>query len=287
MDPTLPIQVKDFLSAGLNMKELTCFDMLNNDPDENTYAESACLLSYPHFDPLIEFRGLGENLLPFHKTLWKDFKTSLIEASGSWKTVSLKKYLNDLCNYVDLKLILLIPWIEDSGMLLADNPIKAYEALENFRQEFSKISPDPSVELLLISAGGDPFDESLSRALSVFLNCLRQCSCKRVILTAEGSKGLGLDPELILKNNVELEMPLILRYVNLCKNLLKDRTVYVVSAIPESLLKMVLDCRAYETLSDAYRASRLFLPRGSRTGIVTHASLVASRPDEAKTVERE
>ncbi|MBO3839776.1 MAG: hypothetical protein QXN75_05650 [Thermoproteota archaeon] len=277
IDPTLPVQVKVFLRKSIseNIMELVCFDMFNKDPSENLSFKSACLLSRPHLDPLIEFRGLGENLLPFYPTLWRDFKTNLLDASKSQGVLSLKNYLNDLEKQVDLKLIMLTPWAEDS-ILSTNNLIEAYEILNNFK-EFLTAGLNPFVELLLVSAGGEPFDESLSRALSVFPNCLRDCECDRILLIAEGTEGLGLDPELFLKNISELEMPLILQYVALCKSLLKDKTVHFVSATPEPLLKMMIDCKAYETLLDAYKASRLFLPKGSKTGIITHAPFASVR----------
>jgi len=275
MDPTLPVQVKNFLreNTTVNLRELECFDMLISEPDRGLSKGGACLISYPHLDPLIEFRGLGENLFPFYRELWKDFKTGLLEASKSLGTLGLKEYLKELCNHIDLKLIMLAPWTRGFGVLSTNDPVNAYEALENFRKEYSRVIPGSPVEILLMSAGGDPFDESLSRALSIFLNCLRNYSCDRIILVAEGSNGLGLSLELVLKSNDELEMPLVLQYIRLCKNLLNNKAVYFVSAIPESLLKMMLNCKAYETLLDAYKASRLFLPRGSKVGVVTHASL--------------
>jgi hypothetical protein len=276
LDSTLPAQVKGFLRRNVsgNMVELVGFDMLNKDPSENLSLKSACLLSHPHLDPLIGFRGLGENLIPFYPMLWRDFKTNLSDASKSESTFNLKNYLDDLEKQVDIELIMLAPWTGESGILSVNTLVEAYEALDNFKGELTA-SLSPSVELLLISAGGDPFDESLSRALSIFPNCLRNCDCDRILLVAEGSEGLGLDPELLLKDNSELEMPLILQYITLCKSLLGDKAVHFVSAIPDSLLKIMIDCKAYETLLDAYKASRLFLPKGSKTGVVTHASFAS------------
>jgi len=276
LDSTLPVQVKGFLRRNIsgNMMELVGFDTLNKDPGENLSLKSACLLSHPHLDPLIGFRGLGENLLPFYPMLWRDFKTSLSDASKSQSMLNLRNYLNDLEKQVDIKIVMLTPWAEESGILSANTLVEAYEVLNNFKRGLTA-SLSPSVELLLVSAGGDPFDESLSRALSVFPNCLRNCDCDRILLVAEGSEGLGLDPELLLKDNSELETPLILQYITLCKSLLRDKAVHFVSAIPDSLLKMMIGCKAYETLLDAYKASRLFLTKGSKTGVVTHASFAS------------
>jgi hypothetical protein len=274
VDPTLPVRVKDFLKRNFsgNIKELPRFDTLKHGPDESMFFKSACLLSYPHLDQFMEFRGLGESLLPFHQTLWKEFRRELLEALKSNENVNIKSYLKALCNELNLKLIMLTPWAEGSRILSANSPVEAHEILSGFKKRFSPPNLSPRVEVLLVSAGGDPFDESLSRAMSIFPNCLRGCDFNRVVLVFEGSKGLGLDPELFLKSTGEFEIPLVSHYIELCKTLLKDKTVHVVSAIPESILKTIVECRAYDTLSDAYRASRLFLPKDSKTGVVTYAS---------------
>lgn len=277
MDSTLPNNIKGFLRKNFpeNLKELFCFDMLYSDPVDALSVESAFLLSYPHLDPLIEFRGLGENLMPFNSKLWRDFKTDVSEASKSGRIVNIRDYLKDIDSIIDIKLVMFAPWSEDSHVLLVDSPLEAYESMILFKHGLLSKAPNSKAELLMISAGGDPFDESLSRALCVFPNCLQGCDCDRIVLIAEGSMGLGLDPELVLNynRNIELEMPLILKYISLCRSLLRDKSVHVVSAIPEPLLKTILDSKAYDTLFDAYKASRLFLPRGSRTGVVTNASL--------------
>ncbi|MEM3712568.1 MAG: hypothetical protein QXR97_03415 [Thermoproteota archaeon] len=279
IDSSLPAKVKDFFRGNFhgNMKELPCFDMLDSSPTGTLSIESAYLLSYPHLDLLIEFKGLGENLIPFHSTLWRDFKTDVLEASKSGEIVNLKNYLKDINSLIDLKLIMLAPWAEDPCILLEDNPLGAYEAIASFKQGLLSKAPDSPVELLIISAGGDPFDESLSRALSVFPNFLQGCVCERILLIAEGSMGLGLDTELVLNYNSELEAPLILRYISLCRRFLEGKSVHIVSAIPEPLINMMLDSKAYDTLSDAYKASRLFLPKSSKTGVVTHASFATVR----------
>lgn len=282
MDPTLPNNVKGFFRKNLseNLKELSCFDMLNSNPVDVSSVESALLLSYPHLDPLIEFRGLGENLIPFNSKLWRDFKTDVVEASKSGDIVNIRDYLEDINSLIDLKLIMFAPWSENSHVLIVDNPVEAYEAMKLFKKGLLSKIPNSKAELLMISAGGDPFDESLSRALCVFPNCLQGCDCDRIVLIAEGSMGLGLDPELVLSYNrkIELETPLILRYIDLCRGLLREKLVHTVSAIPDPLLKMILDSKAYDTLFDAYKASRLFLPKGSKTGIVTNASLTILEP---------
>jgi len=272
IDPSLPSGVKDFLTRNnvSGLRELVYFDMLFKEPEETMPVESACLLSYPYFDPVIGFRGLGENLIPFYPTLWKDFKSNVFEAFRSGRKVDLKSYLKDLCNNIDLELVVLAPWVEGSKILLKNNPLEAYEAIESFKKGLTE-NIDSRVEILIVSAGGDPFDESFSRALTIFSSSFRDYSCNRLILVAEGSIGLGLDPELLLGNNSESEMPIIMKYIDFCKSLIKNSNVYVVSAIPESLLKIMIDAKAYDTLLEAYKASRLFLPKGSKTGVITHA----------------
>lgn len=270
MDPTLPHAVKDFLKKNIveNVRELTHFDLLNTDSNTVLQFKSACLLSSPHLDPLIGFRGLGESLFQFHQELWREFKTSFLEASDSGRTIDLKPYLSMLCNDIDLRLITVTPWGSSPQMLSVNSPVEAYEALKNLQPEY--LSTQKPVEVLLVSAGGDPFDESLIRAMTVLPNCLQNTGCDRIILALQGVNGLGLDPVLVSRGN-ELKMPLILRYLKLCKSLLNGKTVHIVSAISEPLLNMVLDCRAHDTLLDAYKASRLFMQKGSKIGVATHA----------------
>lgn len=276
MDPTLPPLVKDFLKKNIveNLRELTHFDLLNKGSDTGLPFKSACLLSSPHPDPLIGFRGLGENLFPFHQELWRDFANRFLEASDSEETIGLKQYLNMLSSNISLKLIMLTPWANGPKLLSVNNPIEAYEALKSLQPEY--LSSQKPVEILLISAGGEPFDESLIRAMSILPNCLKNAGCDRIILALQGVNGLGLDPVLVSRGN-ELKMPLILRYLKLCKSLLNGKTIHIVSAISEPLLNMVLGCRAHDTLLDAYKASRLFLQKGSKIGVVTHASFTILR----------
>lgn len=276
MDPTLPPLVKDFLKKNIveNLKELTHFDLLNTGSNTGLSFKSACLLSSPHPDPLIGFRGLGENLFPFHQELWGEFVNCFLEVSDSEEAIDLKQYLNMLSSDIDLRLIMLAPWGNGPKLLSVNNPVEAYDALKNLQPEY--LSTQKPVEILLISAGGEPFDESLIRAMSILPNCLKNTGCDRIILALQGVNGLGLDPVLISRGN-ELKKPLILRYLKLCKSLLSGKTIHIVSAISEPLLNMVLDCRAHDTLLDAYKASKLFLQKNSKIGVVTHASLAILR----------
>ncbi|MCX8182884.1 MAG: hypothetical protein N3F08_00475 [Crenarchaeota archaeon] len=266
VDPTLP----NFLKEGIagSFRELLSFDLLSPVSTMEDSMQSACLVSCPHPDPLIGFRGLGENLFPFYPELWKDFTTEFLEAAESGEKIDLKPYLNELRSNVDLKVIMLIPLASDPK-ILSGSPVEAYEALSSLKP--SLVSTQTPVQVLVVSAGGNPFDESLSRAISIIPNCLQNVECDRIILAIEGLKGLGLSPDLVA-DNAAPSSPLIVKYISFCRNLLNGKTVHVVSAIPESLLRIVLDCRAHDTLLDAYRASRLFLAKGSKTGIVTHAS---------------
>lgn len=276
IDPTLPPVVKDFLKKNIvgNLRELMHFDLLNKDSNTGFPFKSAYLLSSPHLDPLMEFRGLGENLFPFHQELWREFVTHFLEASDSGKAVDLKTYLNTLCNDISLRLIMLTPWGSNPQMLSVNSPVEAYEALKNLQPGY--LSTQKPVEILLISAGGEPFDESLIRAMSILPNCLGNSGCDRIVLAFQGVNGLGLDPVLVSRGN-KLETPLILKYLELCKNLLSGKTVHIVSAIPEPLLNMMVDCRAHDTLLDAYKASRLFLQKSSKIGVVTHAPFIVLR----------
>lgn len=276
VDPTLPPAVKDFLKKNVveNLRELTHFDLLNTGSNTGFPFKSACLLSSPHLDPLIGFRGLGENLFPFHQELWREFAAHFLDASDSGKAVDLKTYLNTLCNNISLRLIMLTPWGSSPQMLSVNSPVEAYEALKNLQPGY--LVTQKPVEILLISAGGEPFDESLIRAMSILPNCLGNSGCGRIILAFQGVNGLGLDPVLVSRGN-ELKMPLILKYLKLCRDLLNGKTVHIVSAISEPLLNMVLDCRAHGTLLDAYKASRLFLQKGSKIGVVTHAPFTVLR----------
>lgn len=273
VDPTLPPALKEGLAG--NFKELLSFDLLSPASSLEGSFQSACLLSYPHPDPLIGFRGLGENLFLFYPGLWKEFTTGFLEAVESRGKIDLKPYLNTLCNYVELKITMVIPLASGQKILLLESPAEAYEALSNLEPRILFSTQTP-VEVLTVSAGGSPFDESLSRAMTVIPNCLQGVECDRVLLVAEGLKGLGLPPDLIAEND-EPNAPLIIKYIGFCRELLNGKNVHVVSAIPESLLRTVLDCRAHDTLLDAYRASRLFLQKGSKTGIVTHASFTVLR----------
>lgn len=277
-DPTLPPVVKDFLKEVFSgsLRELVSFDLLNQDSKTGYSFQSACLLSCPHPDPLIGFRGLGENLFQFYPELWKEFTARFLEAAGSGRKIDLKPYLNMLCSSISLRLVTLTPLAGGQGVLKESSPIEAYEALVNLQSGFMFSTKKP-VEILLISAGGSPFDDSLSRAMCVLPNCLQDAACDRVILAVEGLNGLGLPPDIIAGEDAESKMPLITKYIGFCKSLLKGRTVHVVSAIPGSLLNTMLDCRAHDTLLDAYRASRLFIPKGSKMGIVPCASYTVLR----------
>lgn len=269
IDPTLPSSIREFLKNIVEKAtELPYFDLLNHSNMGFSF-KSACLISFPYLDPLIEFRGLGENLFPFHQTLWKDFRTHFLETSGSEKVDS-KPYLDVLHKDVDLKMLMLTPWA-DSKMLFANGPLEAYETLKNIGQRFT-FSVKDSFEILLISSGGNPFDESLIRAISVLPNCLQDAKCNRVLLTIEGTHGLGLDSTSIKRWNGGPDMPLILKYLELCRKLLNGKVVNVVSALPEPILNMVLDCKSYDSITDAYKASRLFLSKGSKVGVVKSAS---------------
>lgn len=276
MDPTLPPTVKDFLKKNIveNLRELTHFDLLNTSPNTGPPFKSACLISSPHPDPLIGFRGLGESLFQFHQELWREFTTSFLETSGSGKTVELRPYLDRLCNNIDLRLITITPLGSIPQMLSVNSPVEAYDALKSLQPEY--LSTQKPVEILLISAGGEPFDDSLIRAMSILPNCLQNTGCDRIIFAFQGVNGLGLDPVLISRGN-ELKMPLILEYLKLCRSLLNGKTIHIVSAIPAPLLNMVLDCRAHDTLLDAYKASRLFLQKASKIGVVTHAPFTILR----------
>jgi hypothetical protein len=276
MDPTLPPFVKDFLKKNVveNLRELTYFDLFKTDLKKDFTLKYACLLSSPHLDPLIEFRGLGESLFPFNPELWREFTNHFLETSDSGKTVDLKPYLDKLCNDIDLRLIMLAPWGSSPQVLSLNSPVEAYDALKNLQPRC--LSTQKSVEILLLSAGGEPFDESLIRALSILPNCLQNNGCDRIILVLQGANGLGLDPVLVSRGD-ELKTPLILKYLKFCRNLLNGKNVHIVSAIPEPLLKTVLDCRAYDALLDAYKASRLFLQKGSKIGVVTHVPFTILR----------
>lgn len=277
-DPTLPPVVKDFLKNSFSgsLRELVSFDLSNQDSNTGYFLQSACLLSRPHPDPLIGFRGLGENLFAFYPELWKGFTARFLEATESGGKIDLKPYLSMLCSSIGLRILMLTTSAGGPGVLQVGSPAEAYEALMNLQPRYMFSTQKP-IEILLISAGGSPFDESLSRAMCVLPNCLQDAACDRIILVAEGLNGLGLPPDIIAGKDAGSSMPLITKYISLCKNLLNRRTVHVVSAIPGSLLNTVLGCRAYDTLLDAYRASRLFLPKGSKIGIVPHASLTVLR----------
>ncbi len=266
VDPTLPAVLKEGIAGSF--RELLSFDLLSPVSTMEDSMRSVCLVSCPHPDPLIGFRGLGENLFPFYPELWKEFASGFLEAAESGGKIDLKPYLSELRNNVDLKVILLIPLAGDPKVI-SGNPVEAYEALSILQS--SLVSTQTSVQILVASAGGTPFDESLSRAMTIIPNCLQGVDCDRIILAIEGLKGLGLSPDMVAENAAP-DSPLIAKYIGFCRNLLNGKTVHVVSAIPESLLRTVLDCRAHDTLLDAYRASRLFLAKGSKTGIVTHAS---------------
>lgn len=272
-DPTFPAPLREKLAG--NTRELSSFDLLSPTSTIEISLQSACLLSCPHPDPLIGFRGLGENLLPFYPGLWKEFTTSFIEAVESGKKIDLKPYLNVLSNNIELKIIIIVPLANDPIVLPLRSPVDAYDALKDIQHRLL-VSTQAPVEILIISAGGSPFDETLSRAMSVIPNCLQDAGYERIVLAVEGLKGLGLSPD-ILVGDTGSDAPLIVKYIGFCRELLKGKTVHVVSAIPELLLRTVLDCRAHDTLTDAYKASRLFLPRGSKIGVVTNASFTILR----------
>ncbi|MBO3797920.1 MAG: hypothetical protein QXI42_05790 [Thermoproteota archaeon] len=266
LDPTLPSVLKEGIAGSF--RELLSFDLLSPVSTMEASIRSACLVSCPHPDPIIGFRGLGENLFPFYPELWKEFTSVFLEAAESGEKIDLKPYLKKLRDNVDLKVIMLIPLASDRKVV-SGNPVEAYEALSILQP--SLVSTQTPVQILVASAGGAPFDESLSRAMSVIPNCLQSVECDRIVFAIEGLKGLGLPPDT-LAGNATPNSPLVAKYIGFCRNLLNGKTVHVVSAIPESLLRTVLDCRAHDTLLDAYRAARLFLAKGSKTGIVTHAS---------------
>ncbi|MBO3840963.1 MAG: hypothetical protein FGF48_00890 [Candidatus Brockarchaeota archaeon] len=281
LDPTLPAVLKQGIGGGF--RELLSFDLLSPVSTVEDSMRSACLVSCPHPDALIGFRGLGENLFPFYPKLWKEFTSGFLEAAESGGKIDLKPYLSKLCDNLDLKVVTLIP-LEGDPKVISGSPVEVYEALNSLQPGL--VSTQTPVQVLVISAGGNPFDESLSRAMSIIPNCLQGAECDRIILAIEGLKGLGLPPDLV-SDNAEPDSPLIAKYISFCRNLLNGKTVHVVSAIPEPLLRTVLDCRAHDALLDAYRASRLFLAKGSKTGIVTNASFTVLRFETPKNALKE
>jgi len=282
VDPTLPAVLKEGLPG--RSRELLSFDLLSPVSNMENSIRSACLVSCPHPDPLIGFRGLGENLFPFYPEIWRRFTTGFLEAVDSGDKIDLKQYLNELSSNVDLKVVMLIP-LASGPKVLSLSPVEAYEALNSLQPTFVA-STRPPVKILIVSAGGSPFDESFSRAMSIIPNCLQGIECDRVVLAIEGLKGLGLSPDLVAEN-AGPDSPLIVKYTGFCRRLLNGKIVHVVSAIPESLLRILLECRAHDSLVDAYRASRLFLAKDSKTGVVTHASFTILRFESPENTLKE
>lgn len=282
LDPTLPPVFKENITVG--SRELLSFDFLNPTSTIPDSVRSACLVSCPHPDPLIGFRGLGENLFPLYPEIWRKFTSGFIEAAETGGKIDLKPFLKELCNNIDLKILILIT-LASGPRVLSQSPVEAYETLKSVQAEFATSISTP-IQVLVLSAGGSPFDESLSRAMAVIPNCLQGIEFDRIILAIEGSKGLGISP-LMVAEKVTADSPLIVKYIGFCRKLLNGKTVHVVSAIPESLLRTVLDCRAHDTLLDAYKASRLFLPKGSKTGVVTHACFTVLQYESLENMLKE
>ncbi|MGQ9478852.1 MAG: hypothetical protein ACUVQ0_02375 [Thermoproteota archaeon] len=276
LDPTLPLDVLRLLEKIVPQEELRylpSFDLVPRSGSLEGFFGAAYLFTCPHVDPLLGFRGVGESLIPFFKIIWEDFS----ELIGG-KEVDLKKYLNKLSESVDIRVVMFMPW-PNTGIMVANNPVEAYEKIKWFQQNY-EFEMDP-VEILILSTGGKPFDESLARALCTLPNCLKNFSGGKVVLSVEAEKGVGIDPDLVFSENHSQKSPPIMSYISLCKRLLKDKTVYVVSAVPETLLNMLIPCKSYDTLLDAYKASRLFLPKGSKVGIVTHTPFISLKIKEA------
>jgi len=148
---------------------------------------------------------------------------------------------------------------------------KAINSLADMREISSKTGAD----IVIASAGGDPYDQNLYRASWALTNALQ--TAKRngtIVLLAQCQTGLGAEAYTQLARVSELS-ELKRRYMygaealHLIKQALKNKRIILVSALPNYLVESI-GLEVARTANEAYKKA-IQSRRGRKTVVIPHS----------------
>ena len=166
----------------------------------------------------------------------------------------------------------------------ADGPYKIYvgdamKAGESLKPHLMRKGLRPT-RFLIVSAGGRPYDETLSGVLRAA--CNHQAILARdaeLVVVGEARLGLGSKPlEMMFEG-----MPIPSDYIEgmedlLCIELLKERgELHLVTALPEAMLKR-LGLRAHRSVSKAFEEIEARHGWRLRATVIHHGALILTNP---------
>jgi hypothetical protein len=149
------------------------------------------------------------------------------------------------------------------------------ELLRGLEKRKVKVEP---LRLVVISAGGEPFDDTLSRILKASCNHLSAIKEGEILLLGEAGRGLGSEA-LELKAEGR-EGPLSDYVYGLedleCLKLLKELgQVNLVTSLPEAFINR-LGIKVYRSLSKAFYDIQSRHGRKLKSVLISHGSLLLS-----------
>lgn len=214
----------------------------------NARVRVAVASAYPH--GLLGFPGLGEGVLLGGWLEWSGFLEDLEE---TWERVAGELGLLGLCSA--------------GAKVYAGDAVEAGEEAKRAAEEVYRVKLDEPLQILLLDAGGWPWDSTLESSLHVVGLGLAAVEEGGLIgVMAECVEGLG---EAGLTQAFSLPGEgLWTELTRLFAKVRAERKVAFTSTLPKSILASLLNSRGYDSPQDLLTYGFRLFGRGARVGIM-------------------